>query len=98
MNARFSIDTGCTLDGALEPKLFQQELRKQTAVVTNLTTAAGGPPVRVAFFEEVIFDGNVQRHVIISECPHENMIGVRFLARYLVTFNFPKQTMYLLSR
>jgi len=98
MNTRFSVDTGCTLDGALKLKLFQQELRKQTAVATNVTTTAGVSLVRVAFFEKVMFDGNVYRHVIISECPDENMIGLRFLARYLVTFNFPKQTMYLLSR
>jgi hypothetical protein len=98
MNARFSVDTGCTIDGTLKPKLFQQVLQKQTAWVTNLTTTAGGAPVRVAFFEKVMFDSNVHRHVIISECPNENMIGLRFLARYLVTFNFPKQTMYLLSR
>jgi hypothetical protein len=95
---RFCVDTGCTLDGALKPKLFQQELQKQTAVATNVTTTAGGAPVQIAYFEKVMFDGNVHRHVIISDCPYENMIGLQFLTRYLVTLNFPKQTMYLLSR
>jgi hypothetical protein len=30
------------------------------------------------------------------ECPTgENFIGLRFLARHLVTFNFPKRMLYL---
>jgi len=40
------------------------------------------------------------RHCFWSEFPYfyHNDLGLRFLERHLVTFNFPKQTMYLKRR
>lgn len=47
------------------------------------------------------FGGENYRNVAFLKCPagiwfgHQSLLGLRFLARHLVTFNFPEKTMYL---
>ena len=93
--AQLSVDTGCTTDAALKTKFFEQELQRQTAVETNEYKTAAGVPVRVAYFEKVVFNDNVYHQFILSDCPDDNYLGLRFMARHLATFNFPKRIMYL---
>ena len=89
------IDTGCTIDAALEPKLVQQELRVQKAEMTNEMKTAAGVPVRQVYFQQAVFNGEVYPHFMLNDCPDANLLGLRFLARHLVTLNFPKRMMYL---
>lgn len=94
-NVWLQIDTGCTIDAALKPKFVQQKLLEQKAEVTHETKTAASVPVRVAYFEKIVINGNVYRHFILSDCVEDNLLGLRFMGRYLTTLNFPKQTIYL---
>jgi hypothetical protein len=44
---------------------------------------------------ECAWDGADYTNLTVQIGKHANMIGLRFLARHLVTLNFPKRTMYL---
>jgi hypothetical protein len=94
-NPTFKIDTGCTLDGALKTEFFEKELKQNKAVVITEMKTAAGVPLRIAYFEKIAFDGNVDRHVILMESDDDNLLGLWFVGRYLTTLNFPKQIMYL---
>jgi hypothetical protein len=88
------IDTGCQFDGTLESKLFQQEVLKHKLQVGQEFT--GGWAQKCVWNGETysnlwIGDGGVKR----SNGNGGNAIGLEFLARHLVTFNFPKRMMYL---
>ena len=52
-----------------------------------------------ACFPEAEFRGQTYTNLIIGEMPRNtplpNLIGLQFLARHLVTLNFPKRMMYL---
>ena len=89
------IDSGCNYDGWLSQPLFQQwtnqaklpvggEVRYPLGVLGGETY----PEVNLrGFGEKAISVGD--SHIVF------NGIGLRFLARHLVTFDFPKRTMYL---
>ena len=98
------IDVGCLLDGVLEPKEFELELREQKAAWTNQAKDPRGFPRCTASLPNVVFGGETYTNFLIDKAPgmmgkgrpcYFNAIGLRFLARHLVTFDFPKRTMYL---
>jgi len=76
------IDTGCNFDGLLMLNLFQQWTNHSSG---EFSTCAG--------FPNGILGGatytNLDLHVYSG-----NVLGLSFLARHLVTLNFPKRTMY----
>lgn len=78
------IDTGCTFDGTLKPKLLRRKLREPTTFETN---AAGT-------FHKGVWGGETYTNLMLNEygC---NLVGLRFLGRHKVTLNFPKRKMYL---
>jgi pimeloyl-ACP methyl ester carboxylesterase len=88
----FRIDTGAPQDIILRAKLYKQQLR-------GGKTAS--PQAMPGYCEEVAFGGETYTNVIVTKCPlrirlgYQNLLGLRFLGRHLVTLNFPKQTMYL---
>jgi hypothetical protein len=95
-----------TEDGKTNGLYFAQEISSLNGTRTNriLFTEAhvygGGKPLNAALFSDVRFCGNDYTDVWLSEntrqpWPAQNWMGLRFLARHLVTFNFPKRTMYL---
>ncbi len=51
--------------------------------------------------KEVVFGGEKYTNVFLTKCPrgvwlgHQNLVGLGFFGRHLVTLNFPKHTMYL---
>ena len=91
------IDTGDWSDGALETKLLQQALDEGKATWTNHVAWSTGPAERLLFVSQAAFGGETYSDLLLV--PHaRNSIGLRFLARHLVTFNFPKRTMYLQRR
>ncbi len=84
------IDTGCPFDGAEKAGTFQRELRKQTA--SRIETVDGG----LARLQKCVWSGNTYTNLLIRESREgESFIGLRFLARHLVTLNFPGGMMYL---
>jgi Aspartyl protease len=50
------------------------------------------------FFSEQDWGGETYTNLIVGAVGHANALGLRFLARHLVTFDFPKSTMYLKQR
>jgi pimeloyl-ACP methyl ester carboxylesterase len=81
------IDTGCNFDGTLKPKLFQRKLREQTPATNDTRHFATG-----------VWNNTIYTNMAINEYGGfgvQNLLGLRFLARHTVTFNFPKRVMYL---
>lgn len=89
------IDTGYNQDGWLEPKLFEQWTNQPARIRKGEVHAPcailGGqiyPAVNLRPVNpKLLFTGDT--HIRI------NGVGLRFLARHLVTFDFPEQTLYL---
>src|SRR5438477_413313 len=95
--AKWMIDTGCNIDAVLQRSIFQQALR-----APHISTPQGeinGAEGLAAWFPEAQFRGETYTNLMIGEMPRNasfpNLIGLQFLARHLVTFNFPKRIMYL---
>lgn len=90
MNAKdvnSTIDTGCNLDGVLTTRLFQQ----WTNGWRNAATMSAGE----AHFPNGMFGGQSYTNLYLAGGGGYNLIGLSFLARNLVTLNFPKRTMYV---
>jgi hypothetical protein len=86
--AKMLVDTGCNFDGVLTPKLFQRW--------TNQISTALFPDE--ARFPNAVFGGVAYTNLYLNGDGGENLLGLAFLARNLVTLNFPKRTMYLQRR
>ena len=78
------IDAGCNFDGWLTPKLFQQW-------TNQMKLPASGE----ARYPNGMLGGDTYPDIYLNGDGKYNGIGLRFLARHLVTFDFPKRTMYL---
>lgn len=93
-NGELLIDTGCFADGYLDPLLFRAAVLGQNA---GLVPMKGRFEAKIPDFAEVpkcVWDGKTYADLKIGRGP-QNLIGMRFLARHLVTFDFPKGVMYL---
>lgn len=96
----FCPDTGCTVaDAMLKPRLFNRVLNKHRAVWTNQFTTFSGASKSAAGLSSGEFGGQTYSNLTLMEWagtwPDGDLIGLPFLARNLVTFNFPKRMMYL---
>jgi hypothetical protein len=79
------IDSGYGNDGWLSPQLFQQ-----------WTNHAQPPTNGEARSPNAMLGGETYPHIHLDHPENAgNGIGLHFLARHLVTFDFPEQTMYL---
>lgn len=97
-DADLLIDTGADCDGLLEPELFRGEVQEQRSRVpadTDQEPNNLGLPQRV-------WGGSTYTSLWVrsginaaQDGGGENSLGLRFLARHLVTFDFPHRTMYL---
>jgi hypothetical protein len=98
-NARWEIDTGLAeADVAATPKQLR-ELNEQAPRQSFIISAHDRPTNRLAgtfyFSPEIIFNNGICTNFIWRDARGKNLIGPRFLSRYLITLNFPKRTMYL---
>ncbi len=92
------LDTGLGRDGELRSRLFQEALHEKRGIVFfQMKDRAGtGRMIREVRFPVGVFGGETYPDLVLMECFGDcDLIGLRFLARHLVTFNFPKRTMYL---
>ena len=94
------IDTGYDGDGALEPVIFRRKIREHTLRVEADANDNGEP--KGAYLPECVWDGQSYTDLVIGNGRNtteydtgENLLGLRFLARHLVTLDFPRRTMYL---
>jgi hypothetical protein len=89
-NANLLIDSGFDGDGGLGSESFQKILKEEMSGVGRGVKDLGSGWM---FVPECVWDGVTHTNLMIGE--GGNLIGLRFLARHLVTLNFPKRTMYL---
>ena len=82
------IDTGMRIDGRIEKGTARGHYWQR---FTHLF-APSRAKLRLA---ECLWDGQTYTRVCVDEAPNGNILGLRFLARHLVTFDFPNQRMYL---
>ncbi len=78
------IDTGCNFDGELKTAEFKRWTNHWDGFVSRGANCPNG-----------VFDGQSYPELEIVGDANYNSLGLRFLARHLVTLNFPRRTMYL---
>jgi hypothetical protein len=94
--ARFTVDTGWYTDGAIQSELFQQLIHEQRTVSVYAGTTPAGDRTREVVFPQLLLLDQVHRDVLLDEMSSENIVGLKFLARYQsVTFDFSGGTMIL---
>ncbi len=81
------IDTGDNVDGAVEKGVIRGHY--PTRFVHFLLR------FRALRLPECVWDGETYTKVSVNTGKNANRLGLKFLARHLVAFDFPKQTMYL---
>jgi hypothetical protein len=93
-NLLIGIDTGHRVDGALESGLFR-EVREQRLRLEG--DAVNGQDSGRVWFSKCVWDGESYTNLLIGNGGNfiGSVIGLGFLARHLVTFDFPRRTMYL---
>jgi hypothetical protein len=90
----FRVDTGCTIDAVLERPLFDRVLHAQKPIQTRTFPSPAGRPIIECIFAAGTFDGHPYGRLVVDGAD-DNLLGVRFLARHGVTFDFPRNTLYL---
>lgn len=92
------VDAGYRNDGALESGLFQREIQRLQSERKEISGQHAG---RV-WFSNCVWNGESYTNLLIgdggtnfSKGQGGNEMGLRFLARHLVTFDFPRRMMYL---
>lgn len=102
-NDDLMVDTGYPNDGALVSALFQRETQAQ-----RLRQKKGGLQLlgleNAVLIPQCSWDGQTYTNLLVGDGGTSRLkgggdsIGLRFLARHLVTFDFPDRTMYLKQR
>jgi len=99
-DANVLIDTGYDGDGALEPGLFRRQVREQRLHVNEDATKDQEP--NNVGLPRCVWNGATYTDLWLGNGSDstegesgENSLGLRFLARHLVTFDFPHRTLYL---
>lgn len=87
------IDTGTKVDGGLNTELFEDEARRGALNVNTNSPLAGEP--KFAALTKCDWNGGAYTNLILANIKGENLIGLRFLARHLVTLDFPDGRLYL---
>ncbi len=89
------LDTGCPFDGYLNPRAFKRAVREQHAQSLPLLKdrVVQGTAPGVALFSQCVWDNESYTNLIIGK--RLDLIGLKFLGRHLVTFDFPGGRVYL---
>ena len=89
------VDTGCPFDGYLNSGAFKRAARQRQAQSLPLLKdgAVRGVAPGYALFSECVWDGETYTNLIIGK--GVDLIGLKFLARHRVTFDFPNGVIYL---
>jgi hypothetical protein len=100
-DAKWVVDTGGSgVDALLNPKLFEQTLLRFH--ISSAPMGLNGTNTRGAILPRGNFGSESYSNLVVGEVRRDiwpnapNVLGLRFLARHVVTLNFPKRVMYLL--
>lgn len=92
------IDTGCNYDGWLIPQLYQEWTETALPPAPGLAHAPNGI-LNGAKYPDLDLRGVATRSLATGDTHVQfNGLGLQFLARHLVTLDFPEQTLYLRRR
>ncbi len=93
--AELLIDTGCPFDGYLSPRAFKRAVRERHAQSLPLLKdgMVQGKAPGMALFSQCIWDSESYTNLIVGK--RLDLVGLRFLGRHLVTFDFPGGIVYL---
>ena len=90
----YQVDTGCSVDAVMKPPLFRKAWETQHPDWARQFPSGEGRAVVEAGFPHATFAGETYNKLIVDAADHD-FLGLRFLARHVVTLNFPKRTLYL---
>jgi hypothetical protein len=92
----FLVDTGYSGTGSLEEKVFQQILsqKKAKTIEVSFVTLGGTIKEREARINDLTIGELHYRDLIFSELD-SSILGLEFLARHSVIFDFPNKRMYM---
>lgn len=93
------VDSGLRVDGGVDAALFQREIAEQRRQAGNAVRGNGG---RV-WFAKSLWNGATYTNLylgglaigLLEHGDVKNLIGLGFLSRHLVTFDFPHRMIYL---
>ena len=89
------IDTGCNYDGWLTPQLYQQWTNQPVPAKDNFAQFPNGILAGEVYSNLDLHGVDPKLYNSGDEHIKFNGIGLQFLARNLVTLDFPQQTLYL---
>lgn len=95
----YLVDTGDYADGSLDEARLKEGGKRQPAI-KSATMAKDTLLIRNTLVPVGSLGGNRYTNLLLRshQSSKENTLGLRLLARNLVTFDFPRQTMYLKQR
>lgn len=97
-NVWLGVDTGDYSDGTLKTSLLRRIQNNGIPCKVAESKTKSGTFGRRFCFQKLSLGGETYTNLMIhkeSDGIDANILGLQFLARHLVTLNFPKQTMYL---
>lgn len=97
ITATFAVDTGCSQSGNVDTNIFDQLVERQrvSAIGSTQTTSLSGiKNWRIGRVDTIVLDEFKHQDLILSEA-QGNQLGLAYLSRFVVTFDFPNDTMYL---
>ncbi len=90
------LDTGFPFDGMINSKLFKRAVRERNAQPIPLLKdgVASGTAPDIALIARCVWEDSEYKNLVVQP-GNPDLLGLKFLARHKVTFNFPKRMLYL---
>jgi hypothetical protein len=89
------IDTGMLYDGQVEKVVIKGHFMTRVRNFLVEKVVPGRVLHRHVLVPECVWDGETNTNLKVDVGEHANILGLRFLARHLVTLDFPNGMMYL---
>jgi hypothetical protein len=91
----FLIDTGLTYTGDLETKIFKEVLKDRVTKTSEDTIHVAGNLIQeISFRTDDLSVGSFQYKGLILNVSNASRLGLGFLSRHIVTFDFPNSRIY----
>jgi hypothetical protein len=94
INVIFLIDTGLNYSGDLETKIFKNLKERVTKLSKDLVQVAGETIQEMSFRTDNLSIGSLKYQGLILNVSNSSRLGLQFLSRHIVTFDFPNSKVY----